>query len=81
MYLVGKFTIPETCEMIDGEQVCSGGRDAYFPMQLVFSILGLIWIFIFEKRVMHLSHLPEDSWRTHHLDDDKVSSEINSKMA
>jgi hypothetical protein len=49
-----------------------GGRDAYFPLQIAFSIFGLIWIYLFSSRVKHISELPADAWRTH-LDDEAKS--------
>merc|ERR1740121_2797555 len=38
MYLLGQFTVPPDCIVgDDGVEVCTGGRDAYFPLQLVLS--------------------------------------------
>jgi PAT family acetyl-CoA transporter-like MFS transporter 1 len=51
-----------------GVEVCTGGRDAYFPMQLVFSIMGCLWIFFMSNRVCMVSELPDEAWRTHLLD-------------
>jgi len=66
MYMIGQFTIPPDCSVgEDGSEVCTGGRDAYFPMQLVLSTLGCIWIFVMGKRVQHIAELPDDAWRTH----------------
>ena len=39
--------------------------DAYFPLQMVLSMLGCLWIFVFGKRVEHVANLPDDAWRTH----------------
>ena len=49
-----------------------GGKDAYFPLQAAFSIVGLLWIYLFFIKVKHISELPEDAWRTH-LDDEARS--------
>ena len=69
MYMIGQFTIPPDCSVgEDGSEVCTGGRDAYFPLQLVLSTLGCIWIFVMSKRVHHIAELPDDAWRTH-IDD------------
>jgi PAT family acetyl-CoA transporter-like MFS transporter 1 len=69
MYLVGQLTIPPVCKMNErGVEVCTGGRDAYFPMQLVFSIMGCLWIFFLGNRVRMVSELPDEAWRTHLLD-------------
>ncbi|KAK1738901.1 acetyl-CoA transporter [Skeletonema marinoi] len=65
MYMIGQFTIPPVCSVgEDGSEVCTGGRDAYFPLQLVLSTLGCMWIFVMSKRVHHIAELPDDAWRT-----------------
>lgn len=71
MLLVGQLTVPPECVFDEsaGKDVCTGGRDAYFPLQLAFSILGCLWIFFLGKKVDHIAALPDDAWRTH-LDDD-----------
>lgn len=72
MYMIGQFTIPPDCSVgEDGNEVCTGGRDAYFPLQLVLSTLGCIWIFVMSKRVQHIAELPDDAWRTHIEDEDE----------
>ncbi|ACI64264.1 acetyl CoA transporter, partial [Thalassiosira pseudonana CCMP1335] len=64
MYLIGQFTIPPNCAVgDDGVEVCSGGRDAYFPLQLILSGLGCMWIFFMRKRVQYIAELPDDAWR------------------
>jgi len=72
MLLVGQLTVPPDCVFDEsvGNDVCTGGRDAYFPLQLAFSILGCLWIFFLGKKVDHIAALPDDAWRTH-LDDCK----------
>jgi len=71
MYLVGQLTVPPDCTLDEtsGVEVCIGGRDAYFPLQLTFCVLGCLWIYIMRERVQHIAELPDDAWRTH-LDDD-----------
>eukprot|EP00985_Skeletonema_marinoi_P034202 scaffold43410_cov277-Skeletonema_marinoi.AAC.1 len=65
MYMIGQFTIPPVCSVgEDGSEICTGGRDAYFPLQLVLSTLGCMWIFVMSKRVHHIAELPDDAWRT-----------------
>mmetsp|Transcript_17563 Transcript_17563/g.36735 ORF Transcript_17563/g.36735 Transcript_17563/m.36735 type:complete len:367 (+) Transcript_17563:2-1102(+) len=71
MYLVGQLTVPPKCDAILGEdgetvrEVCIGGRDAYFPLQLGLSILGCLWVMVMKKRVQYIADLPDDAWRTH----------------
>ena len=48
----------------------SSSRDPYFVVQAAFTILGLVWIWIFSGRVQHLAQLPDDAWRTHLLPND-----------
>lgn len=71
MFLVGKFTVPEVCTFEKGIEVCNGGRDAYFPLQVVLSAIGLAWIFFLGKSVQQVSVLPESAWRTNSLEDEK----------
>mmetsp|Transcript_23677 Transcript_23677/g.30888 ORF Transcript_23677/g.30888 Transcript_23677/m.30888 type:complete len:354 (-) Transcript_23677:174-1235(-) len=78
MLLVGKLTTPPTCTpstTIDGGgDVCTGGRDAYFPLQLVYSVLGIAWILLCGQKVRRIAELPDDAWRTHLLDDSDEST-------
>ncbi len=72
MYMIGQFTIPPECSVgEDGKEVCTGGRDAYFPLQLVLSTLGCVWIFVMGKRVQTIAELPDDAWRTHTENEDE----------
>ena len=65
MFLMSKFTVPDVCEISsNGEEICHGGKDAYFPLQIIFSILGMVWLFFFGGRVQEVSNLSESSWRT-----------------
>ena len=82
MYLIGQFTVPPHCTAgDDGVEVCTGGRDAYFPLQIGLSILGCLWVYFMGKRVHHVSELPDDAWRTHLLDneDEEEMQELNKK--
>lgn len=67
MYCVGRFTLPPVCatDPKTGNEVCTGGRDAYFPLQAGLSLLGILWIAIMGVRVRTLAELPDDAWRTH----------------
>lgn len=66
MFLVGRLTVAPTCTVgEDGLEVCSGGKDAYFPLQLGLSVLGCLWIFVMGDRVRRVAELPDDAWRTH----------------
>ena len=67
MYLVGRMTIPPTCNTINGEEVCTGGKDGYFPLQTILSLLGLLWIYLLGSKVVHIAKLPENSWRTRYF--------------
>jgi PAT family acetyl-CoA transporter-like MFS transporter 1 len=75
MYMVGRLTVPPECsiDQDSGQQLCTGGRDAYFPLQIGLSGLGLAWIVWLGKRVQHIADLPDEAWRTHLLDEDTTS--------
>jgi len=66
MFLMGKFSVPATCEIspVTGEEICQKGRDAYFPLQIAFSLLGMLWLLFMSKKVEHVANLSESSWRT-----------------
>lgn len=72
MYLVGQLTIPPDCAFDEGagKEVCTGGWDAYFPLQLVLSVLGCMWIFFLGNRVKYIAALPDDAWRTHIVEEE-----------
>lgn len=82
MWMVGQLTQDPECHhevVIDAETgqrhngpVCSGGRDPYFVLQVVFSLLGILWIAILGKRVKHVADLPDDAWKTHLLDEESA---------
>lgn len=76
MWLVGVFTEEQHCsfDKATKSEVCTGrNRDPYVVLQLGSSVLGLIWILLFKKRVQGLAKLPDDAWRTHLLDADTES--------
>lgn len=77
MWLMGRFTVAPDCSVDtnSGEQVCVGGRDAYFPLQIALSVLGLLWIVLLGHRVQHIAELPDDAWRTHLLDEETSTSD------
>jgi MFS transporter, PAT family, solute carrier family 33 (acetyl-CoA transportor), member 1 len=49
-------------------------RDAYTSLQLVFSILGLSWLFYFGPKLRKLAVLPPEAWRTHLAEGDDEKS-------
>jgi PAT family acetyl-CoA transporter-like MFS transporter 1 len=75
MYMVGQLSVSPTCSMMDGVEKCEGGVEAYFPLQLVLSILGVTWIYFMGNKVMQLAGLPDDAWRTH-LSEDEDEEDI-----
>jgi len=81
MYAVGALTKSPTCT-VDGSgiETCSGGVDAYLPLQIGLSIIGVAWIFLLGTHVSKVAELPDESWRTHLLDDqDSSGDEENPK--
>lgn len=70
MYLVGQLSVSPTCTTFSGVETCTGGREAYFPLQLIFSVLGIAWVYFMGQKVTQLANLPDDAWRTH-LDEDQ----------
>merc|ERR1712194_658556 len=65
MYLIGQYTVPPVCTMgDDGAEVCTGGRDAYFPLQLSLSLWDVHGYFLWAReysmfqncRMMHGKH-------------------------
>ena len=69
MYLLGIFSKPKTCTP-DGME-CSGGKDAYIPLQLILSILGMAWLYLLTDKVKYVANLPDDDWKTHIGEDEK----------
>jgi MFS transporter, PAT family, solute carrier family 33 (acetyl-CoA transportor), member 1 len=76
MWLVGVLSRDTKCitDATTGVESCIGGRDPFFVLQAVFSVLGCLWVVLLGKRVRILSHLPDDAWRTH-LDEVTVFDE------
>jgi PAT family acetyl-CoA transporter-like MFS transporter 1 len=70
MWLEGTLSKDPVCitDLDTGIETCQAGRDPYFHLQLVFSILGMLWIVLLGKRVRIIENLPDDAWRTHVLD-------------
>jgi hypothetical protein len=58
-------------------EVCTGGQDAYFPLQLVLSIMGCCWIYLMGKRVQNVAELPDEAWRTTQIIPTSSSSEAD----
>jgi PAT family acetyl-CoA transporter-like MFS transporter 1 len=56
-------------------------HDPYTSLQIVFSILGVAWIFILGPKLRTLSRLPDDAWRTHLLDGTETGSAANDITA
>lgn len=80
MWLVGLFTEEEHCQLDPATKtnVCTGrNRDPYVALQVGSSILGLLWILVFRKRVYSIAKLPDEAWRTHLLDEDGLDSGID----
>lgn len=64
LYLMGRLNFPPTCKIIDGDEVCTGGRDAYLPLQIVLSILGCTWIYFMKDTVKWIESFPIEGWKT-----------------
>lgn len=82
MYIVGQYTVPQLCKL-DGDsgvEVCTDGRDAYFPLQAVLSILGCCWIYVMGKRVQDVAELPDVAWRTQTKSSGEEYGEEEQKM-
>jgi len=73
MYLMGQLTVEPVCVIDEGSgggKICEDGRDAYFPLSILLSVLGCTWIYIMGAKVKLLGELPEKSWRTHAREED-----------
>lgn len=72
MYMMGQLSSSPQCivEESTGVETCSGGVEAYFPLQMILSILGCAWVYFMGKKVQQLASLPDDAWRTH-LDEEE----------
>lgn len=77
MWLLGTFSKDPVCTPVSPDSealICTGGRDPFVPMQLIFMAAGLVWIAMFSRRVQWLERLPDEAWRTHLSDNDAVRS-------
>lgn len=82
MWLIGKLTQDPVCHFNEaGQEICTGGSDPYFLLQLIFSGLGIAWIVLLGKKVRQIAELPDEAWRTHLLDSDteEEGSVVKSK--
>ncbi|KAG7363521.1 acetyl-coa transporter [Nitzschia inconspicua] len=62
----------------DGASSSSFAKDPYVGLQTVFSLLGVLWIFMFAPKLKLLANLPDDAWRTHLLDGSETGSSVNA---
>mmetsp|Transcript_10340 Transcript_10340/g.19330 ORF Transcript_10340/g.19330 Transcript_10340/m.19330 type:complete len:711 (-) Transcript_10340:37-2169(-) len=79
MYMMGQLsaasskcvleTRPDANGIMTTVETCREGVEAYFPLQMVLSILGCAWVYFMGNKVRQLANLPDDAWRTH-LDDE-----------
>lgn len=70
MWLMGMLSKDPVCitDVDTGIETCRAGHDPFFHLQVVFSVLGMLWIFILSRRVRIIENLPDEAWRTHVLD-------------
>ena len=72
MWLLGALSKDPVCTPVSpGSEAttCTGGRDPFVALQLVFMALGCVWIALFRRKVAWVEHLPDDAWRTHLSDE------------
>ena len=83
MWLVSGLSTEPNCSVdaTTGVETCLPGRDPFFVLQCVFSVLGCLWILVLGKRVRILQALPDDAWRTHILDEDRVVYDEESLLS
>ena len=83
MWLVAKLSTEPKCttDATTGVESCIAGRDPFFVLQTIFSILGCLWIVLLGRRVRILQALPEDAWRTHILDEDRTVYDEESLLS
>ena len=66
MWAISRLSVDPVCRTDEtGQEICTGGWDPYFTLQLIASGLGCLWIFVLGKHVQRLEALPDDAWRTH----------------
>ena len=70
MWVMGTLSKDPVCttDLDTGIETCQTGYDPFIHLQIVFSILGMLWIVLLRKRVRVIENLPDDAWRTHVLD-------------
>ena len=70
MWLMGMLSKDPVCitDIDTGIETCQAGHDPFFHLQVVFSILGVLWIFVLSQRVRTIEKLPDEAWRTQILD-------------
>jgi len=83
MWLVARLSTEPKCttDLTTGVESCIAGRDPFFVLQAVFSVLGCLWIVLMGRRVRILQALPEDAWRTHILDEDRTVYDEESLLS
>jgi MFS transporter, PAT family, solute carrier family 33 (acetyl-CoA transportor), member 1 len=83
MWLMGVLSRDPICttDVVTGMETCSEGSEPFFYLQLVFSILGMVWIACLGKRVRWVEHLPDEAWRTHVLDGKVTSSDEEALLS
>ena len=83
MWFVGGLSTGPRCSVDDttGVETCVPGRDPFFVLQCIFSVLGWLWVLVLGKRVRILQALPDDAWRTHILDEDRVVYDEESLLS
>jgi MFS transporter, PAT family, solute carrier family 33 (acetyl-CoA transportor), member 1 len=52
----------------------SFSEDPYVGLQTIFSVLGVLWIFVLGPKLRTLASLPDDAWRTHLLEGSETGS-------
>eukprot|EP00934_Nitzschia_sp_Nitz4_P004734 Nitzschia sp. Nitz4//scaffold257_size48314//7844//9733//NITZ4_007085-RA/size48314-processed-gene-0.30-mRNA-1//1//CDS//3329544436//4724//frame0 len=65
MWLIGSLT---GIRRDNGTDATGDAWDPYTLLQILFSFIGVAWLFFFMPKLNWLAHLPDDSWRTHLLD-------------
>jgi hypothetical protein len=78
MWLLSAMSKDPVCRQVDGETLCTAGRDPFVPLQIGSMVLGCFWIVFWRRRVQWVEHLPDDAWRTHLTDTTKSNSALDS---
>jgi PAT family acetyl-CoA transporter-like MFS transporter 1 len=70
MWTISRLSTDPICQLNEaGQEICKSGRDPYFVLQLIASVLGCVWVLVLGRTVQRLGALPDDAWRTHLLDE------------